>query len=116
MAVPISETTIQHHATSDSFSRGDEYYQRGAVTDLVQRGNTINAEVEGSEVAPYRVSLQFDAGGVTAARCSCPYDYEGWCKHIVATALTCYGNRSGWKCVLPYHNCWIALITCRPNG
>lgn len=88
MTPSISETTIQHHATSNSFSRGEEYYHRGAATDLVQRGDTIDAEVEGSEVFPYRVSLQVDSGGITAARCTCPYDYEGWCKHIVATALT----------------------------
>lgn len=68
MAPPISETTIQHHATSNSFSRGADYYDRGAVTDLVQRGNTIHAEVEGSEVAPYRVSLEFDSGNITSAR------------------------------------------------
>ena len=88
MAATISETTIQHHATDNSFSRGEAYYQQGAVTDLVQRGDTIHAEVEGSEVAPYRVRLQFDSGGVTSAGCTCPYDYEGWCKHIVAAALT----------------------------
>lgn len=88
MTAPISETTIQHHATDNSFSRGTDYYQRGAVTDLVQRGNTIHAEVEGSEVAPYRVNLEFDSGGITSAHCTCPYDYEGWCKHIVAVALT----------------------------
>ena len=88
MAPPISETTIQHHATNNSFSRGEDYYQQGAVTDLVQRGNTIQAKVEGSEVVPYRVRLQFDAGGITSAYCTCAYDYEGWCKHIVAVALT----------------------------
>jgi len=88
MAPPISEITIQHHATDNSFSRGEDYYHRGAVTEPVQRGNTIHAEVEGSEVVPYRVSLQFDSGGITSVRCTCPYDYEGWCKHIVATALT----------------------------
>lgn len=87
MASPISETTIRHHATSSSLSRGEDYYQRGAVTDLVQRGNTICAVVEGSEVTPYRISFQFDSGGITAVRCTCPYDYEGWCKHIVAVAL-----------------------------
>ncbi len=88
MALPISETTIQHNATDNSFHKGENYYHQGAVIDLVQRGNTIHAEVEGSEVAPYHVSLQFDAGGITAAICTCPYDYEGWCKHIVAAALT----------------------------
>lgn len=88
MTAPISVTTIQHHATDNSFSRGEEYYQRGAVADLVQRGNTLYAEVEGSEVAPYCVSFQFDSGGITSAGCTCPYDYEGWCKHLVAVALT----------------------------
>ena len=88
MAAPISEPTIRHHATSTSLSRGEDYYRQGAVTDLVQRGNTVYAEVEGSEVTPYRVKLQFDSGGITSTRCTCPYDYEGWCKHIVAAALT----------------------------
>lgn len=88
MATPISESGIRHHATDSSFSRGEDYYQQEAVTDIVQRGKAIYAEVEGSDVSPYRVTLQFDAGGITSARCTCPYDYEGWCKHIVATALT----------------------------
>lgn len=88
MTTPVTETTIRHHATATSFSRGEEYYERGAVVDLVQRGNMIAAAVEGSEVAPYRVTLQVDSGGITAVRCTCPYDYEGWCKHIVAVALT----------------------------
>ena len=88
MAPSISETTIRHHATSNSLSRGEDYYQRGAVTNLAQRGNTICAAVEGSEVTPYCISLQFDSGGIAAVRCTCPYDYEGWCKHTVAVALT----------------------------
>lgn len=86
---PISEATIRHHATSSSFDRGEDYYERGCVTDLVQRGNLVQAEVEGSEATPYRVTLQFDAGGITSAQCTCPYNFEGWCKHIVAAALTC---------------------------
>ena len=86
-APPISEATIRHNSTANSFSRGEDYYTQGAVTDLVQRDRTIYAEVEGSEVAPYRVTLQFDSGGITSARCTCPYDYEGWCKHIVAVGL-----------------------------
>jgi uncharacterized Zn finger protein len=47
------------------------------------------AEVEGSDYAPYRVSITSGAGGEIAAECSCPYGAEwgGWCKHIVATLL-----------------------------
>jgi uncharacterized Zn finger protein len=45
--------------------------------------------VEGSEVNAYQVDVHFDQGGITRATCTCPYDYEGWCKHIVAALLTC---------------------------
>jgi uncharacterized Zn finger protein len=34
-----------------------------------------------------KITIQFDAGGLTEATCTSPYDYEGWCKHIVAVAL-----------------------------
>lgn len=90
MAKPlISEATLQKHAAPNSVSRGEDYFRQRAVIDLVQRGSQIQAQVEGTEVTPYRVTLQTDAGGITQARCTCPYDYEGWCKHIVATILTC---------------------------
>lgn len=90
MPIPhLNETTLRRQATAQSFERGEDYYQSGAVGRLQQRGNTLQAEVEGSEVEPYTVCLTFDDSGVTAADCSCPYDYGGWCKHIVATALAC---------------------------
>ncbi|WP_088892918.1 SWIM zinc finger family protein [Leptolyngbya ohadii] len=89
MTLPISESAIRSHSIESSFSRGESYYEQGAVADLVQRGNTIFAEVEGSEFTPYQVRLTFDAAGITAAHCTCPYDYEGWCKHLVAVALAC---------------------------
>lgn len=90
MSIPqLSETTLRRQATAPSFERGESYYQCGAVGHLQQRGNTLQAEVEGSEVEPYTVCLTFDDSGLTAADCSCPYSFEGWCKHIVATALAC---------------------------
>jgi uncharacterized Zn finger protein len=87
-AIPaLSESTIRTHSSSESFSRGQSYYRKGAVSGLMLRGNELQAEVEGSEYAPYRVRITFDQGGVTAATCSCPYDWGGWCKHIVAALL-----------------------------
>jgi uncharacterized Zn finger protein len=61
----------------------------GSVASLIQRGNQISASVEGSEAEPYHISIDFDSGGITCALCNCPYGYESWCKHIVATLLTC---------------------------
>jgi uncharacterized Zn finger protein len=85
----LDETTLRYHATDKSFQRGEAYYQQGAVVDLCQRGNCLCGEVEGNEVEPYHVTIQFDAGGVTEAECTCEYSFEGWCKHIVAVVLTC---------------------------
>ncbi|HVI64458.1 MAG TPA: SWIM zinc finger family protein [Bradyrhizobium sp.] len=73
--------------TPESFARGRSYFDDSAVSDLVRRGDRLTAEVEGSELAPYRVSIRLHDGGVTEARCSCPYDLGGYCKHIVAVLL-----------------------------
>jgi uncharacterized Zn finger protein len=90
MTVPrLSEAAIRQRATAESFRREEDYYRRGAVVSVVQRADTIQAEVEGSQYEPYRVRVVFDEGGVTSAVCGCPYDWGGWCKHIVAALLVC---------------------------
>ncbi len=43
--------------------------------------------MEGSEFAPYRVSVWLHDGGIAEARCNCLYDRGGYCKHIVAVLL-----------------------------
>ncbi len=86
--INISESVIRHNANAKSFQRGESCYRMGSVLSVIQRGDEIQAEVQGSEEQPYRVTIGFDNDGLTAI-CTCPYDYDGWCKHIVATALTC---------------------------
>jgi uncharacterized Zn finger protein len=83
----LSEGAIRELATPESFARGQEYVARGAVLRLAKRGDQLEAEVEGSQLVPYRVSITLGAGGVAAAECSCPYDWGGVCKHVVATLL-----------------------------
>ncbi|MEI6443135.1 MAG: SWIM zinc finger family protein [Nostocales cyanobacterium ELA583] len=85
----ISESIIRHNANASSYSRGEQYYRANAVANLKKRGNIIQAAVKGSEIKPYQVSIAFDAGGITSAYCNCEYNYDGWCKHIVATLLYC---------------------------
>lgn len=83
----LTEVTIRQNSNSQSYQRGAEYCRRGAVESLTQRGNTLLAVVEGSET--YRVTATFAPDGFIEADCSCPFDYDGWCKHIVAALLTC---------------------------
>ncbi|MCK4299164.1 MAG: SWIM zinc finger family protein, partial [Planctomycetes bacterium] len=90
MTIPsLSEAAVRQQATAESFRRGENYYRQGAVVSLVLRGNVLQTEVEGSQYEPYRVRVSFDEGGITSAVCSCPYDWGGWCKHIVAALLVC---------------------------
>ena len=85
----LTEKTIQQQSSAQSFQRGYDYYQEGAVISLIQRGTLLQAEVEGSEVLPYLVCCLFDSDEDLTATCTCPYDWGGWCKHIVATCLAC---------------------------
>jgi uncharacterized Zn finger protein len=89
LTLNLTETILRRHATAQSFDRGAAYYKSGAVASPTLRGQVLQADVEGSDVQPYRVTVEFDQGGVTIAHCTCEYSYEGWCKHIVAMLLVC---------------------------
>lgn len=86
---PITEATIRDLARSSSADRGQSYYERGAVGEVVRRGKNVRADVEGSQYQPYTVTIEFDDAGVARTECSCPYDHGGICKHRVAVLLTC---------------------------
>src|SRR5215208_2902303 len=84
----LSEALIRQHASPESFQRGREYAREGAVVSLTRRGDVLQGEVEGSQPTPYRTRVALDAGGVADVGCECPYNWGGWCKHVVATLLT----------------------------
>jgi uncharacterized Zn finger protein len=81
----ITETAIRTLAAPESFVRGATYYQHGMVESLVVRGDQLLATVSGSE--EYAVVVRFTANAIAATQCTCPYDWGGICKHIVAALL-----------------------------
>lgn len=83
----ITETEVRSLATVQSFDRGYIYYRNGSVHNLIRRGNQITARVEGSDYEPYKVEALLEEHGITESSCTCPYDWGGICKHIVATLL-----------------------------
>ena len=90
MDIPnLSEMAIRRQSTAESYERGRDYYRSGMVFGLVRRGNQMVAQVMGSQYDPYTVSVDFDRDGLTDVACDCPYDWGGWCKHIIATLLVC---------------------------
>ena len=73
----LTEARIRELALPEAFARGREYFERGAVTHLAQRGAELQAEVEGSQYTPYRVQVTLAESGITRAACTCPYA-ESW--------------------------------------
>ena len=84
----ITQVMVQQLATDKVFERGCDYYEHGAVLQVVRRGNRLFAEVEGSDYEPYQVVITLGKRGIGSFSCTCPYDWEGACKHVVAVLLT----------------------------
>ena len=79
---------IRSRCTEQSFTRGLEYFQAGAIGNPVLHGWTLWATCQGTEPTPYRVRVEFMPTTIAATSCSCPYEYDGECKHVVALLLT----------------------------
>jgi uncharacterized Zn finger protein len=83
----LTESDIRQVANAGSFEKGYSYYHDGYVLSVVQRGEQLTAEVEGSQYRSYQVQVTLQDGRVISADCSCPYDWGGYCKHILAALL-----------------------------
>ena len=84
----ITEDQIQDRCTKPVFSRGESYFHEGAIENPIFHDDTLSANCQGSEYTPYSVSVKLTPTGIADAECSCPYDWDGDCKHIVALLLT----------------------------
>lgn len=84
----LTSDQIQERCTEQSFMRGTEYFHAGAIGNPTLHEYTLSAICEGTDIEPYRVTVELTPTGIAAAYCSCPYDWEGDCKHIVALLLT----------------------------
>lgn len=82
----LTQKQIQQLATSQSFSRGEEYYDDGMIENPTRQGLQLWADCHGSQL--YRVSITWGQDGVESEHCTCPYDWGGICKHQVALLLT----------------------------
>jgi uncharacterized Zn finger protein len=84
----LTEAHVRELASEKSFERGETYYRDGAVLEPVRQSLELRAQCEGSDYEPYQVSATLAEGGIAETSCTCPYDYGGICKHIVALLLT----------------------------
>jgi len=80
----FSQTELKQLANNQSFQRGKDYYQSGAVKNIICEELHFEAVVTGSD--RYHVSLDIDDGELDFD-CDCPYNFDGICKHCVALGL-----------------------------
>ena len=79
---------IRSRCTAQSFERGLAYFHAGTIGNPVLQDWRLSAKCQGSLSRPYRTSVELMPTRIVSARCSCPYDADGDCKHIVALLLT----------------------------
>jgi hypothetical protein len=78
----LTKNWLITNANNTSYSRGRSY--ESSVRKLKKEGNTYTAKVDGSET--YKVEITETENRIET-HCTCPYDYDGICKHIVAVGL-----------------------------
>lgn len=85
----INEAKLREWASSQSFTRGRSYFRNGMIQHTVRRGNMLIGSCAGSSGGLYRIEVELnDQEELVSAMCSCPYDWGGICKHVVALVLT----------------------------
>jgi uncharacterized Zn finger protein len=87
----ITKARLIQLAGERSFERGEEYFAGGAVRDLRERGDSVRANVDGTQT--YGTQLG-QVGRELDYRCTCPFhtDEGEFCKHLVATGLAWLHN------------------------
>ena len=59
----LTEAAVRDLSRPQSYDRGTNYHDEGAVADIVQRGGMIRSAVEGSQYEPYQVRIDLDETG-----------------------------------------------------
>jgi uncharacterized Zn finger protein len=88
MTNKMTENILKSLSSPESFTRGHDLYQSDAVFDTFRQGDLLTGKCKGRSAPFYQIRVQLDEGGIQEASCTCPYDWGGYCKHIVALMLT----------------------------
>ena len=80
----IDETTIRDLCTDSVFERGQTYRNEERIKRIERFGDVVTAVVQGS--SQYDVTVE-QRKKTIEARCTCPYNGVGECKHVVAVLL-----------------------------
>ncbi|MFP8956449.1 SWIM zinc finger domain-containing protein [Natrialbaceae archaeon A-CW3] len=80
----VDRERIRRVCTDAVFERGQNYRNEGRIQRISRFDEVITATVQGSSLYDVTVKL---GGNAIEARCTCPYDGAGECKHVVGVLL-----------------------------
>jgi uncharacterized Zn finger protein len=97
----LTESHVRELAGERSFERGKSYYRQGAILEPVRLGMELRADCAGSEDEPYQLSVALTEDSIGEASCTCPYDWGGLCKHLVALLLAYVHTPEAFRVIPP---------------
>jgi uncharacterized Zn finger protein len=68
----LTEAQIRGLANPQSFQRGEDYFQRGAIFEPMRQGLELSAECASSGYEPYQVQATLNNTGIAQTSCTCP--------------------------------------------
>ena len=87
----LSEAAIRKRCSARVFERGQALARTRNLKGLTRAGDELFARCAGSYGEPYQLHARLENGAVSQSNCSCPFEGDGWCKHLVALLLR-YGQ------------------------
>ncbi len=80
-------SSIKANSDANVFERGESLYKNSAVSKTSIQENRLTGKCAGQSTPFYDLTIELDDYGVRKAVCSCPFNFPGYCKHIVALLL-----------------------------
>ncbi|MEO0474172.1 MAG: hypothetical protein AAF206_31475 [Bacteroidota bacterium] len=108
----LTEAFIRSQSSPSVYSRGQQLVFQAKISELHISPTTIQAKAEGSS-GHYLVRISL--GEEISGSCTCPYKGPGWCKHLVATALSSLGQGQTDPMLLDFERLVAAFETDDPQ-
>jgi hypothetical protein len=105
----LTEGDINARCTEASFDRGWGYFVNGAVRQRHRAEDGLETRVAGTHL--YHVTVRETSSGLLTF-CTCPYNWGGDCKHIVATLLAWLHEPESFQALEDLH----AALSRRPKA
>lgn len=102
----ITEDIIRNLSNDSSYWKGMNYYDNGNLKKLWTEGDKYIAHVQGYEL--YTVKIRQEEEEIRAS-CTCPYDFGGICKHVVATMIAINNSKESGRYKRESNEIWMML-------